>query len=140
MSRQKFIAALTAGIVFGALGVALFGCRSVEDVRALHQLRKSNTDWNAYDEKVHREIYGTPPQTRVEPSKKRFATPTPAPTPSPLARSVPDYRNGKPNALVCPDNRACFQCDHEIAQHYAELYRDSDWNGAVWFLPLDREP
>jgi hypothetical protein len=54
--------------------------------------------------------------------------------------SIPDYRNGKPNALVCPDDRPCFQCDHEAARRYARLYVRGKWDGAIVFLPLNKEP
>jgi hypothetical protein len=50
---------------------------------------------------------------------------------------VPDYRNGKPNALVCPDNGKCFQCDHATAKLLAA---NRYWDGAIVFLPLNKKP
>jgi len=56
------------------------------------------------------------------------------------AEQVPDYRNGKPNALVCSNEGHCIQCDHEIAQTYARLYRKGRWDGSIVFLPLNKTP
>ena len=53
---------------------------------------------------------------------------------------VPDYRNGLPNALVCPDNSPCFQCDHATAKRYEKLYSEGKWDGAIVFLPIGKEP
>jgi len=53
---------------------------------------------------------------------------------------VPDYRNGKPNALVCPDNGDCFQCDHATAKRYAKLWAECKWDGGIVFLPLNKKP
>ena len=53
---------------------------------------------------------------------------------------VPDYHNGKPNALICPNDRPCFQCDHETAMFYANLYMEGKWDGGIAFLPIDKEP
>jgi hypothetical protein len=53
---------------------------------------------------------------------------------------VPDYRNGKPNALVCPDNAKCFQCSHEAAKRYEHLYERGNWDGSVVFLPVGQKP
>ena len=53
---------------------------------------------------------------------------------------VPDYRNGKPNALVCPNEGPCFQCDHKTAKRYEKLYATTTWDGAIVFLPLNKKP
>lgn len=53
---------------------------------------------------------------------------------------VPDYRNGKPNALVCPNNRPCFQCGHATAKRYVWRYVHGSWDGGIVFLPLDKKP
>ncbi len=53
---------------------------------------------------------------------------------------IPDYINGRPNALVCPDNSPCFQCSHRTAKHYEKLYSEGKWDGGIIFLPLGQEP
>jgi hypothetical protein len=57
-----------------------------------------------------------------------------------VAGVVPDYRNGKSNALVCPNDGPCFQCDHATAWRYVILYQKGKWDGGIVFLPLNKKP
>lgn len=53
---------------------------------------------------------------------------------------IPDYRHGRPNALVCPENRPCFECDHATAKRYVWKFVHTKWDGLVVFLPFNKNP
>jgi hypothetical protein len=63
-------------------------------------------------------------------------------SPAPEQHFIPDYRNSKPNALVCPDGEPfydrmhCFQCDHATALRYAKLLEEGKWDGGIVLLPF----
>lgn len=58
-------------------------------------------------------------------------------TPPTRNTRVADYRNGKQNALVCPDNGTCFECDHATARRYERRYAEGKWSGGIVYLPVD---
>lgn len=57
-----------------------------------------------------------------------------------FSEDIPDYRNGRPNALVCNNEGVCRQCSHAKAQKYQELSRQGKFDGGIVFLPLNQKP